>query len=119
MFKDVWFKFYSIPVLFAVLFISFNFLVANLSNLPKPLFSDALAHCKDVSNDRWADDERTYQDKCIDEFMRGGGEDSLFLDIFVILWLAGLLFSIVGIAFVVPLSVYLLLSWRMHRYGHY
>ena len=118
MFKDVWFKFYSIPVLFAVLFISFNFLVANLSNLPKPLFSDAVAHCKDVSNDRWADDERTYQDKCIDEFMTGGG-DSLFLDIFVILWLAGLLFSIVGIVFVVPLSVYLLLSWRKLRYGHY
>ena len=119
MFKDVWFKFYSIPVLFAVLFISFNFLVANLSNLPKPLFSDAVAHCKDVSNDRWADDERTYQDKCIDEFMRGGGEDSLFLDIFVILWLAGLLFSVVGIIFVVPFSAYLLMSWRMHRYGHY
>ena len=118
MLKDPWFRFYSIPVIFAVLFISFNFLVANLADVPKPPFSDAVAHCKDVSNDRWFDDERTYQDKCIDEFMTGG-EDSLFLDIFVILWLAGLLFSIVGIVFVVPLSVYLLLSWRMHRYGHY
>ena len=117
MFKDVWFKFYSIPVLFAVLFISFNFLVANLADVPKPPFSDAVAHCNDVSNDRWFDDERTYQDKCIDEIMVG--EDGLLINTFVILWLAGLLFSIVGIVFVVPLSVYLLLSWRMHRYGHY
>ena len=117
MFKDPWFRFYSIPVIFAVLFISFNFLVANLSNLPKPLFSDAVAHCKDVSNDRWFDDERTYQDKCIDEFMVL--EDGLLINTFVILWLAGLLLSIVGIIFVVPFSAYLLMSWRMHRYGHY
>ena len=117
MFKDIWFKFYSIPVLFAVLFISFNFLVANLSNVPKPLFSDAVVHCKDVSNDRWADDERTYQDKCIDEFY-GGKEDGI-VTIFEILWVCGLLFSIIGIPFIAPLSVYLLLSWRMHRYGHY
>ena len=117
MFKDVWFKFYSIPILFAVLFISFNFLVANLADVPKPPFSDAVAHCKDVSNDRWFDDERTYQDKCIDEFMVGG--DSLLINTFVILWLAGLLLSIVGIIFVVPFSAYLLMSWRMQRYGHY
>ena len=118
MLKDPWFRFYSIPVIFAVLFISFNFLVANLADVPKPPFSDAVAHCKDISNDRWFDDERTYQDKCIDEFMTGG-EDSLFLDIFVILWLTGLLFSIIGIIFVVPFSAYLLMSWRMQRYGHY
>ena len=117
MFKDPWFRFYSIPVIFAVLFISFNFLVANLADVPKPPFSDAVAHCKDVSNDRWFDDERTYQDKCIDEFMVGG--DGLLINTFVILWLAGLLLSIVGIIFVVPFSAYLLMSWRMHRYGHY
>jgi len=117
MLKDPWFRFYSIPVIFAVLFISFNFLVANLADVPKPPFSDAVAHCKDVSNDRWFDDERTYQDKCIDEFMGGG--DGLLINTFVILWLAGLLLSIVGIIFVVPFSAYLLMSWRMHRYGHY
>ena len=117
MLKDPWFRFYSIPVIFAVLFISFNFLVANLADVPKPPFSDAVAHCKDVSNDRWFDDERTYQDKCIDEFMVGG--DGLLINTFVILWFAGLLLSIVGIIFVVPFSAYLLMSWRMHRYGHY
>ena len=108
MLKDPWFRFYSIPVIFAVLFISFNFLVANLADVPKPPFSDAVAHCKDVSNDRWFDDERTYQDKCIDEFMVGG--DGLLINTFVILWLAGLLLSIVGIIFVVPFSAYLLMS---------
>ena len=117
MLKDPWFRFYSIPVIFAVLFISFNFLVANLADVPKPPFSDAVAHCKDVSNDRWFDDERTYQDKCIDEFMVL--EDGLLIYTFVILWFAGLLLSIVGIIFVVPFSAYLLMSWRMHRYGHY
>ena len=117
MLKDPWFRFYSIPVIFAVLFISFNFLVANLADVPKPLFSDAVAHCKDVSNDRWADDERTYQDKCIDEFF-GGKEDGI-ISIFEILWVCGLLFSVIGIAFVVPLAIYLLFTWRMNRYGHY
>jgi hypothetical protein len=29
------------------------------------------------------------------------------------------LFSVIGIAFVVPLAIYLLFTWRMHRYGHY
>ena len=110
MLKDPWFRFYSIPVIFAVLFISFNFLVANLADVPKPPFSDAVAHCKDVSNDRWADDERTYQDKCIDEFY--GGKEVGF-------WILGLLFSVIGIVFIIPLSIYLLLSWRMHRYGLY
>ena len=114
MLKDPWFKFYSIPVIFAVLFISFNFLVANLADVPKPSFSDAVAHCKDISNDKWADDERTYQDVCVDMFM--GDEESTTSELF---WVLGLLISIVGIAFIVPLSIYLLLSWRKHRYGHY
>jgi len=110
----------STPVLFSVLFFSVNLLYLwyTSHDYVAPSFEDAIIACKDVPNDHWADYERTYQDKCIDEFMTGG-EGSLFLDIFVILWLAGLLFSIVGIVFVVPLSVYLLLSWRMHRYGHY
>ena len=117
MFKVVWFRFYSIPVIFAVLFISFNFLVANLADVPKPLFSDGVAHCNDVSNDRWADDERTYQDKCIDEFF-GGKEDGI-ITTFETLWVCGLLFSIIGIPFIIPLAIYLLLTWRMNRYGHY
>ena len=82
-----------------------------------PAFNDAVIACKDVSNDKWADYERTYQDKCIDEFF-GGKEDGI-ITIFETLWVCGLLFSIIGIPFIVPLSIYLLLRWRMHRYGHY
>ena len=48
----------------------------------------------------------------------GGKEDGI-ITIFETLWVCGLLFSIIGIPFIVPLSIYLLLSWRMHRYGHY
>jgi len=81
-----------------------------------PAFNDAAIVCKDVSNDKWVDYERTYQDKCIDEFF-GGKEDSI-ISIFEILWIYGLLFSVIGIAFVVPLAIYLLFIWRMNRYGH-
>jgi len=108
MFRDFWFYFNSIPVLFAVSFLTLSFVLVNTGT--KPVFSDAVAHCKDVSNDRWADDERTYQDKCIDEFY--GGKEVGF-------WILGLLFSVIGIVFIIPLSIYLLLSWRMHRYGLY
>ena len=83
----------------------------------RPTFFAAVEHCKDVSNDHWADYERTYQDKCIDEFF-GGKEDGI-ITIFEMLWVCGLLFSVIGIAFVVPLSIYLLLSWRKFRYGYY
>ena len=83
----------------------------------RPAFADAVEHCKDVSNDHWADDERTYQDKCIDEFF-GGKEDGI-ITIFEILWVLGLLFSVIGITFIIPLSIYLLLSWKKHRYGYH
>ena len=109
----------STPVFFSVLFFSINLLYLwyTSHDYVAPSFEDAVIACKDVSNDHWADYERTYQDKCIDEFY-GGKEDSI-ISIFEMLWVLGLLFSIIGIAFVVPLSIYLLLSWRMHRYGHY
>ena len=117
MFKNFWLYFNAIPVLFSILFFSINLLILWSSDYVRPTFEDAFEHCKDVSNDHWADDERTYQDKCIDEFF-GGKEDGI-ITIFETLWVLGLLFSIIGIPFIAPLSVYLLLSWRMHRYGHY
>ena len=83
----------------------------------RPKFEDAVEHCKDVSNDHWADSERTYQDKCIDEFF-GGKEDGI-VTMFEMLWDVGLLFSVIGIAFIIPLTIYLLLRWRKYKYGHY
>ena len=109
----------STPVLFSVLFFSINLLYLwyTSHDYVAPSFEDAVIACKDVSNDKWTDYERTYQDKCIDEFF-GGKEDGI-ITIFEMLWVCGLLFSVIGIAFIIPLSIYLLLSWRMHRYGHY
>ena len=107
------------PVLFSVLFFSINLLYLwyTSHDYVTPSFEDAVIACKDVPNDKWADDERTYQDKCIDEFY-GGKEDGI-ITIFEMLWVCGLIFSIIGIPFIITLSIYLLLSWRMQRYGHY
>jgi len=117
MFRSFWFYFNSIPVLFCILFFSINLLILWNSDYEAPAFNDAFIACKDVSNDKWADYERTYQDKCIDEFF-GGKEDGI-ISIFEILWVWGLIFSIIGIPFIIPLSIYLLFTWRMNRYGHY
>ena len=116
MFRSFWFYFNSIPVVFSILFFSINLLILWSSDYVAPLFENAVIACKNVSNDHWADYERTYQDKCVDEFM---GENSFLSTTSELFWVLGLLISIVGIAFIVPLSIYLLLSWRKHRYGHY
>jgi len=116
MFRSFWFYFNSIPVVFSLLFFSINLLILWSSDYVAPRFENAVIACKDVSNDKWADYERTYQDKCVDEFM---GENSFLTTTSELFWVLGLLLSIVGIAFIIPLSIYLLLSWRKHRYGHY
>ena len=74
-----------------------------------PAFNDAVIACKDVSNDKWADYERTYQDKCIDEFF--GGQEDAIITIFEMLWVCGLLFSVIGIAFIIPLSISSLMTF--------
>ena len=117
MFRSFWFYFNAIPVAFSILFFSINLLfVWDRLKLVGPSISEAVGHCKDVSNDTWADDERTHQDVCIDKFM---GEESFMTETFELFWVLGLLISLAGIIFIIPLSIYLLLSWRMHRYGHY
>ena len=116
MFRSFWFYFNSIPVLFCILFFSINLLILWSSDYVAPRFENAVIACKDVSNDHWEDYERTYQDKCIDEFM---GEESFLTTTSELFWAFGLLLSIVGMVFIIPLSIYLLLGWRTHRYGHY
>ena len=116
MLRSFWFYFNSIPVAFSLLFFSINLLFVWGSHDEGLLFAEAVKHCKDVSNDTWADDERTYQDVCVDMFM---GAESFMTTTSELFWVLGLLLSIVGIVFIIPLSVYLLLSWRKHRNGHY
>jgi hypothetical protein len=117
MLRSFWFYFNATPVAFSLLFFSINLLFKWGSDYESPAFADAVEHCKDVSNDTWADNERTYQDVCVDMFM--GNEKDFMTTTSELFWVLGLLLSIVGIAFIVPLSIYLLLSWRKHRYGHY
>ena len=117
LFRSFWFYFNAVPVAFSILFFSINLLFVWGSDYEGPAFADAVENCKDVSNEKWADDERTYQDVCVDMFM--GDEESFMTTTSELFWVLGLLISIVGAAFIVPLSIYLLLSWRMRRYGHY
>jgi len=106
------------PVLFSVLFFSINLLYLwhTSHDYVAPSFENAVIACKDVSNDHWADYERTYQDECIDKFM---GEESFLITTSELFWAFGLLLSIVGMVYIITLSIYILLSWRKHRYGHY
>ena len=122
MFRSFWFYFNAVPVAFSILFFSINLLfvwdrLVLVSGYEGPAFVDAVEHCKDVSNDTWADDERTHQDVFIDKFM--GDDESFMTETFELFWVMGLLLSLAGVVFIIPLSIYLLLSWRMHRYGHY
>ena len=116
-FKNFWFYFNATPVIFSILFFSINLLFVWGSDYKVPAFADAVKHCKDVPNNKWADDERTYQDVCVDMFM--GDEKDFMTTTSELFWVLGLLLSIVGIVFIVPLSIYLLVSWRKHRYWHY
>ena len=117
MFKGFWFYFNATPIAFSLLFFSINLLFVWGSNYQGPAFADALEECKDVSNDTWADDERTYQDVCVDLFM--GWEKDFMTTTSELFWLLGLLLSIFGIVFIIPLAIYLLLNWRKYRYRDY
>jgi hypothetical protein len=117
MLRSFWFYFNSIPVVFSLLFFSINLLFVWGNDYQGPLFADAAEDCKDVSNDTWADDERTHQDVCVDMFM--GWEKDFISSTFDLFWILGLLLSIVGTVFIIPLAIYLLLNWRKHRYRFY
>ena len=102
-FKKFWFYFNAIPVLLGI------FAFYQLTKLPpRGRFKDALEYCKDVDNEKMLS-EGTEQDYCIDNFMVGYFDEA-------VPWM---LLFILGIAFIIPLSIYLLFTWRMNRYGHY
>ena len=106
MFRSFWFYFNATPVAFSILFFSINLLFVWASHDEGPLFADAVEACKDVSNDTWADDERTYQDVCVDMFM--GWKKDFMTTTSELFWLLGLLISIFGIIFIIPLAIYLI-----------
>ena len=109
MLKSFWFYFLSIPVLFSLITFSLpiNF-VEDFINTP--LFEDAVKYCKDVVNDDpYITKYGTMQDQCIANFM---GEPKI-LDPLIFL------FSLVGLLFIFPFIIYLLLSWKKHMSRNY
>tara|TARA_B100000029_G_scaffold105891_1_gene96535 strand:+ start:58 stop:369 length:312 start_codon:yes stop_codon:yes gene_type:complete len=103
MFKNFWFYFNSLPVLLGI----FAFYKIN-SFPPRGKFEDAVDYCKDVDNE-YMFDEGTEQDYCIDNFMMAYFNEAL----------PWMILFLIGIAFIIPLCLYLIMTWRMHRYGHY
>ena len=102
MLKSFWFYFFSIPVLFSLITFSMpiNF-VEELINTP--LFADAVEYCKDVVNDDpYITEYGTMQDKCIANFM---GEPKIIGPLIF-------LFSLVGLLFIIPFIIYLLINLR-------
>ena len=102
MFKNFWFYFNTLPVLLGI----FAFYKI-YSFPPRGKFEDAVDYCKDVDNE-YMFDEGTEQDYCIDNFMVGYFSEA-------VPWM---ILFLVGITFTIPLCLYLLMTWRMHRYGH-
>ena len=102
-FKKFWFYFNAIPVLLGI------FALYKLNSFPpRGNFKEAVESCKDVDNERMLS-EGTEQDYCIDNFMV-----CYFIE--AIPWM---LLFILGIAFIIPLCLYLIMTWRKDRYGHY
>ena len=99
MFKSFWFYFNAVPVLLGI------FAFYQLTLLPpRGRFKDALEYCKDVDNEIILS-EGTEQDYCIDNFMNGHFSEA-------VPWM---LLFLLGIAFIIPLGLYLMITWRNFR----
>ena len=106
MLKSFWFYILSIPVLLSLITFSMpiNFVEAFINT---PLFADAVEYCKDVVNDDpYATEYGTMQDQCVTNFM---GEPKILSPLIF-------LFSLIGLLFIFPFTIYLLLSWRKNIY---
>lgn len=70
-------------ICFSIIVVMFVF---NNNFQSSPNFSEAVIYCEDVANDIWVEEERTYQDKCIDDFMIGRVGSSIFEIFNVVNW---------------------------------
>ena len=101
MLKSFWLFFYSVPVLLGI----FSFYQLTLLP-PRGSFKNALEYCKDVDNEIMLS-EGTEQDYCIDNFMAGYFSDAV----------SWMLLFLLGVAFILPLGLYLIISWRRFKHG--
>ena len=92
--NNFWFYFFGIPVLFGLLCFSvpISFKITN----EIPVFEDALENCKNEDNNIVYSDIGTAQDKCIDSYMAWPLDGNLIIF---------LIFGIIGILFLIPLSI--------------
>ena len=107
MFKDFWFYFNSIPFALGVLLILISIMMfVSLDNTSQSYMHNECAGLNetDLDSEGWS-----AMDFCIDE------KESEDLAHALLLFIPG----IIGIVFIIPLAVYLLLNWRKCKYGHY
>jgi hypothetical protein len=108
MFKSFWFYFNSIPFALGIILIIISlvmFLFSDINTHHGYMQNECLGkNATDLDSEGWSE-----MDFCIDKHQ---SED---LGYFFLMFAAGML----GFIFIIPLSIYLLLSWRMQRYGHY
>ena len=107
MFKDFWFYFNSIPFALGIILTAVSIMMfVSLDNTGLSYMHNECAGLNetDLDSEGWS-----AMDFCIEEKTL---EDLAYA---LLMFITGIL----GIYFIIPLSIYLLLSWRMHRYGHY
>ena len=98
MINNFWFYFFLTPVVVGAIILSIPSFY--YSSINPPVFEEAVSTCKDISNeDTYATEYGTLQDKCIANYM--GEPKTLGPLIF--------LFSLLGLLFIFPFTIYLLL----------
>ena len=107
MFKDFWFYFNSIPLALGILFILMFIMKTQSSDYSG--LSYIHNECEGLNETDLDSEGWSAMDFCIYE------KESEDLAYALLMFITGIL----GIYFIIPLSIYLLLSWRMHRYGYY
>ena len=107
MFKDFWFYLYSIPFALGILLTAMS--IVMLTSTDYTGLSYARNECEGLNETNLDSEGWSAMDFCID---KKTSKDSVYP---VLLFIVGML----GFIFIIPLSIYLLLTWRMHRYGHY
>ena len=107
MFKDFWFYLYSIPFALGILLTAMS--IVMLTSTDYTGLSYARNECEGLNETNLDSEGWSAMDFCIEE------KTSKDLAYALLLFIPG----IIGIVFIIPLAIYLLLSWRKYKYGLY
>ena len=101
MINNFWFYFFFTPVVVGTIILSIPSFY--YSSINPPVFEEAVSTCKNISNeDVYATEYGTLQDKCIANYM---GEPKIIGQLIF-------LFSLIGLIFIIPLCLYLIIRWK-------